>query len=165
MPPARSGKQQRASTTPRRRSSGFAVLIDADVDGAFGKARFAVAEVVNPFAAELLVEAELLDDVPALEEALAPEAQGLGVAEAEELDVFEYQPDALALLGHGGLGHQHATREDVALDEIGGGAVALEIGLVDGDGLNGGGAARLQAIEDGLEVGRPVLHADGLDHL
>ena len=31
-------------------------MIDTDVDGAFGEAGFAVAEVVDPFAAELLVE-------------------------------------------------------------------------------------------------------------
>ena len=39
------------------------------------------------------------DLVPAFQEALAPEAQRLGVAQAEIVNILKDQPDALALLG------------------------------------------------------------------
>src|SRR6185437_12836730 len=143
----------------------LAVLVDADVDGALGKARLAIAEIINPLAAEVLVIAERGDDVPALEEALTPEFQRLGVGEAEVLYLLEDQPDAFALLLHCRLGHQHAAGEDIALDEVRVLPVAIEIALVDGDCLDRGRAARFEPVEQRLEIGRPVLLAHRFDHL
>src|SRR5690606_35852331 len=55
--------------------------------------------------------------------------------------------------------------EDVALDEIRPGAVALESVLLDGDDLQAGGAARLEAVLHLAEEHRPVFLADRLEHL
>ena len=55
--------------------------------------------------------------------------------------------------------------KDVALDEVGLGAVAGIEPLVDGDGLHGGPAAGLQPVVQHAEIGRPVRLAHCLDHL
>src|SRR5579863_10459278 len=96
---------------------------------------------------------------------LVPYLQGTGIVLAVEVPDLGLQagPFYASLPDRGR--RQHAPREDVALDEVHGVAVALESRVGDGDDLEGSAAAGLEAILDGLEVGIPVTLPHRLEHL
>ena len=60
---------------------------------------------------------------------------------------------------------QHAAGEDVGLDEVGAGRIAVEQGRIDRDELQRRAAAGRRARGDGGEIGVPIFLADRLDHL
>ena len=91
--------------------------------------------------------------------------QRLRVIQSEMMHVF----DAHALPG-GDLTEtlrrrQHAAGEDVLLDEIRAAAVALELGLGNGDALHQRAAARFQLFTQHAEITRPVAFPYRLEHL
>src|SRR5690606_4833333 len=124
----------------------------------------AIGEIEAPQAAETLVEAGHAADLgPGGLEALVPQPEGLGVVAAEALHRAPGEARAIDHRPQRRLGGQHAAREDVLLDEVGALAVAAEVGVLDGDDLQAGLAARLQHLVDLAEIGGPVLLPHGLE--
>src|SRR5262249_3821898 len=60
---------------------------------------------------------------------------------------------------------QHAAGKDIALDKVDFPTIGLEIGVLDGDGLDASESARQQPITQLRKISRPELLADRLDHL
>ena len=113
-----------------------------DVDGLGVEAGSAVCKVVTPHPDESLVEAEFPHARNRSLEARSPLLESLRIARAE-VDRITYDAQAVALGGGAEArgARQHASGEDVALDEVGPAAVIVEVGLVDRDRLECGNAA------------------------
>ena len=98
-------------------------------------------------------------------EARAPLGERLRVARAEGTRLADAQARRLGGRAEALGARQHAAGEDVALDEVGLAAVVVEAGLVDGDRLQRGNAARGQQVAHPPEEHRPPALADRLEHL
>ena len=100
-----------------------------------------------------------------MHEAVTPFAQGAGVVQTEGELVHHFQTGAFRFGAEGRRAGQAAARKHVLLDEVGAADVALEQLVLDHDALDAGLATRLEQARDRLEIGRPVLATDRLDHL
>src|SRR5438477_12923421 len=85
-----------------------------------------IGQVVTPHAAESLVEAEPRDLIGNLVEAAEPRLQGVGVVQAEAVELGDLEACLAALLAEPLRRQQHAAGEDVGLDEVGAPAIGLE---------------------------------------
>ena len=85
--------------------------------------------------------------------------------QAIALPVAPFEAGGLGQRPEAGLADQQAAREDVGLDEIGIGGVAVEQIVADRDELERRLAAGLEQAGDALEIVRPIFLADRLHHL
>ncbi len=93
-----------------------------------------------------------------------PQPQRGGIALPEGLSPLKHKAGLGRLFLQNGFGEQHATRENIALDEIHARAISLIIGFRNRDALNGGNAAGFQPVIEGSEIDRPMGLAHCLDH-
>ncbi len=125
--------------------------ITSDAPGV--EAHLAVVQVEAPEGEEAVVEAQRLDRSARFASTrLAPAPQRLGVVQAEAEGLVRQEPRRARDLRQALEGGEHAAGEDVLADEVARAPVLLEGRLVDGDGLDRGAAAGLQAIADLAEI-------------
>jgi hypothetical protein len=139
-------------------------LVEANAYSASLEASLTICQVIFPGSFETLIEAEPLDYGPGLLKSLLPVFERSRVAFAEVLvsdkpksRLSNFTLDYL-------LRGEHATREDVFLDEVGPATIVLKSSLIDRDDLQYGRPAWTQAVSQFLEVCRPVCLTDGLQH-
>src|SRR5665811_816437 len=138
----------------------------ADVEVAGAKTRLAIGEVELPHAAECFIEALSANRLPVGVESVPPHAQGRRIVLAEFKAVVYAQ---LRVSGQRRIDRldrgDEPAGEDVLLDpaiRIASGEVAV---MLHQNGLNDHPATRRQQPVDRREIRRPILFADGLDHL
>src|SRR5574343_1692743 len=146
----------------RRRSARQRVLHHIDVAGV--EAGLAIGQVELPDADEALVKAQGQHALALGQEVGAPAAAGFGVVAAKGHLVHPLEAGGLCLVAHFAGAGQAAARKDVLLDEVGRADVAVKQSVLNDDALDAGAATGFEQAGHALEIGGPVLLADGFEH-
>src|SRR4051812_18313064 len=91
-----------------------------------------------------------------------PFPQSAGIILAESKSAGEFQSGLLRFLAETPQRRQHTTGKDIVADEIRAGTIAREQVIANGDGLDDGPPAALQALGNASEILRPVMFAHRL---
>src|SRR5262249_18873666 len=128
-------------------------LTHVDISGE--KSGLAIGEIILPQPPEPLVETKRLEVRPSVAEVISPGRKRLGIILPEDALADDRHAKAFAERFEDLRRGQHAAGKDIALDKVDFPTIGLEIGVLDGDGLDASESARRQPITQLRKISRP----------